>query len=244
MKVKILAGLFAACAMTPALAQEDAGGDITQYFYVEVKPGHNAEYQAGWAAYWDCYRSNGGAWEWHAWSPATGKLGGTMFRTDGHKWSDFDADDPAGTACESVFYGSLLPHFGDVYSGFERYAADISRPQDGPVNVVMTYSFDFSDYGAAREVIAEWHEAFEDADWGSYVWLESAATGDEWDMTVAVLEEGFAGFAPADPSFNEVQEAYHGKRKAEALNDQWTAAVTAVQTNIWRRNEELSYSPE
>ncbi|MFQ5564543.1 MAG: hypothetical protein ACE5FO_13360 [Parvularculaceae bacterium] len=244
MKAKILAALFAAGMLTPALAQEDDGGDIIQYYFVEVKSGHGTEFNAGWDAFWACYRDNDGQWEWSAWNPAAGKLGGVMFRSMGHQWADFDAEDPAGKACDEAFETSLAPHFGDVYSGFERYLADMSRPTDDPVNVVMTYQFDFSNIEAAREVIAAWHEAFVDADWGAYVWLENVAGGGKWDMTVAILEENFAGFAPSDPGFDEVQEAYHGKRKADSLDRKWREAVKSVRRGMWRRNEELSYSPE
>ncbi len=245
MKTSLLTAMILAAAVAaPTIAQEEDEGNITQVYYLEVKPGHRDQFDAGWKAYWECYRENGGSRTWAAWVPVSGKLGGVMFRSSGHNWADFDEENTAGMACDEVFGNLLRPHFEDVYSGFDETLPDVSRDTEDPVNVVLALDFDVSNYGAAMEIIAAWHEALEAADWGKYVWVRRVTSSRGWDLALVLLNENFADMAPGDKSFREIQIAHHGEEKAAELGAKWRETVKRSRSRMFRRNETLSYSPE
>ncbi len=245
MKTSLLTAMILAAAVAaPAVAQEEDEGDITQVFYLEVTPGHRDQFDAGWKAYWDCYRENGGTRTWAAWVPVSGKLGAVMFRSSGHNWADFDEENTAGMACGEVFGDLIRPHFGDAYSDFRETLRDVSRDTEDPVNLVMGIDFDVSNYGAAMEIISAWHEALEAADWGKYVWVRRVTSSRGWDLALVLLNENFADMAPGDKSFRDIQIAHHGEEKAAELGAKWRETVKRSRSRMFRRNETLSYSPE
>lgn len=241
MKINILAAMMLATTAMPATAQDDDGGNITQVFYFDIKTGHGPAFNAGFEAYWECYRENGGQREWSAWNPASGNVSGVMFRSGGHNWADFDEDNPVGEACTEVFETSVGPHFDEIYTGYRETLTDVSRDTDDPVNLVMAIDFDVSDQGAAMEVIAAWHEAFEAADWGKYVWIDRVTSSDGWNLTVALLNENFADMAPGERSFGEIQRAHHGDEKAAELGAKWRGIVTRSRSRMFRKNDALSF---
>lgn len=244
MKICLLTAVILAATAVPAFAQDEDAGNIIRLFYFEVKTGHGDEFGSGFDAYWECYRENGGQQSWTAWNPATGKLGAVMFRSRGHNWADFDEEDAAGIACDEVFESSVVPHFDDFYGGFRRTLPDVSRGTDGPVDLVLAYDFDVSDNGAAREVIAAWHEAFVAADSGKYVWTRHETSIKGWDFSLALLNENFADLAPGDRSFGEIQRAHHGEEKAAELAAKWRENVKQSRSRMFRRNKNLSYQAE
>lgn len=245
MRKAILTALFmATTALTPAIAQDEEGGNVTRVFYFDVNNGANDQFKAGIASYWACVAENGGEWSWDAWRPASGHLGTVMFRSGDHDWADFDMENPAGPACSEVFESLVAPHIGDAYSGF-RVTTPYSRTEEGSeITLVYGISFDFVDSRKAEDLIEAFHEAAVANEWGKYVWISHVTSTKGWDMSVAVLNENYADMAPDGPGFWENQATYHGEEEAEAMRKEWIDNVKKVKSQLWQRDEDLSYSAD
>ncbi len=246
-------GLFIACssfavtllAGTPAvIAQEDESDNIARMYFLEVKEGHGDQFNAGWKAYWSCVDENGGGnFSWGAWRPETGKLGGVLFRSSGHDWADFDEDDPAGEACGDVFGTSIAPHMGNIYSRFTEVYPNLSQGIDGEVKFVTLIDFDVESVSDALEMIEAFNETSMADGTDGYTWERNVTSFFDWDLRLALLRSNFADMAPDGPGFWERQAAHHGEEEAAELRARWRANNNNVRRQIWRRSENLSYSP-
>lgn len=243
MKMRLFAAALVAGLFMPAVAQDD-GGNIIQTYYVNILDGHQAQFDAGMEAYKACIAENGGQDAWTAWSPVTGDLGAVNFRSDAKSWADFDAEDPADEACAEVFATELLPHTGEVRSGFRAVMRDLSMINDAPVNIVYVIDFDVDDLGEAIELITAFHETSLAGGTDNFVWSRHVTADRGWDLSVALLSENFAGMAPTDgPGFWAQQAAHHGEEAAAELKSRWMANLNRERSSMFRRNEAMSYTP-
>lgn len=237
--VMVMAGI--ALASFSAMAQD--GDNIARTFFVQTKMGHGDAFTEGVKKYWECYEANGGDWTWTAWSRTSGRLGLYVFRSDGHNWADFDADNTAGQACGDTFDANVTPHVETFEGGWSRDMPDVSRHEEGDMTVAYVGVFWVNDSRKFEQWIDDTHKATTEKEWGHYHWGAITTSDDGADYYVAIMNADFADMAPPETSFWEIQEQVHGSRKVEQMRQTLSDIIDKSAWHIWSRVDDISYSP-
>ena len=237
--------LGASMITTAVAAQEAEKTNIVRAFIMYVNHGEGKEFYEGMKAYNACYKENGGKDSWTAWTPQSGMMNVVAFRMPGLGWSAFDKDDDeAGKACQETFREKVVTHTKGIGSEFYNIWEDLSQTGDGEFNVVRVTNFDVDSVSKARELLKDFRQVPRPEGEPGIVWQGHRTGSDKWDFSLAYLFENFAHMNPSEGlNFRERVEAHHGKEKADKMFKAWNKNVREASSNIWKRSNDMSYTP-
>src|SRR5262245_9449158 len=87
-------GTASLCLFTPGAPAAAQDGTLAQIFFQKVKPGSEAQFEAGRKRHMAWHKSKGDTWAWFAWDVLTGDNTGThVVGTFGRAFKDFDGRD-------------------------------------------------------------------------------------------------------------------------------------------------------
>jgi len=199
----LVAALFGA---PPALAEEEAPGDLAQLWMIWVLPGHEADFEASLRAHAAWRKSAGEGVEWTVYQPAVGRdLTHYAIRSGGHHWADFDAMAEWGRATNAFakYTEQLGPHVARVEHYITRTDLEHSKMEmrdDYRYLGVQTLRAKPGAYGRIQEELDKIQKAAVEKNWPrSYAIAWSI--GGEGRMIVATPFLSYADMAQPDPPF-------------------------------------------
>lgn len=239
----LLSTIGSTALMAPASADDhEEMGNLTRTIDFKVNHSHMSKFADGLEAFFACYNENGGKASWSAYTPFTGAQVGVAFRSQDMDWADLDSVDPAVAECSDIYVEQVMPHYEYRSRGIEREWRDVSNWGDGG-KVAQVINFDIKDMEKAR-TMAEMMHAGSAADGRSGYGWTVYLSGRKWDLSYVIVRENFAGLAPPDEGFWDMQKRHHGDEKGAKLRADWMANVKDVSVDFWTWNEGMSNYPD
>lgn len=209
----------------------------------EVKPGHDAQFNAGLIAWKKCYNENKGDSHWNAWKRRNGE--GTSYTMSRwmENWAELDEDTSAASDnCASLAINLITPHVESQTRNYARLMTEMSRefPQDA--KVVYVGFFKVKDNDLFTEIVKS-VEASVKAKEGQPrgVWYSSmGGSSDQSDYFVAVPMKNFAAMDTSMEGVWKVHAAEHGKKKSDEMREQFRNNLVSEWSYIYSLSEALS----
>jgi hypothetical protein len=243
-----MAGLTLALG-SMAMAQDD-NANISVGYDLEVKMGHQLEFESAIQEQLSWYRQNNETWHWHCWAWVTGEnSGGYVFRSPGHTLADFDARAERTTRARNNFLKKVGPHLESMRGVMGATMPNISHwPDDlGEVPMVSVYWFNLN-YGMSdkfENAIARIHEAIQEAEWGlNYSWGTTISGGEMPTYTLVIPHKNFQGMAPPPKPFWKMMDETVGRAESDALRAALQECVRKERSALAKFRPELSYMPD
>ncbi len=216
---------------------------------LDVKMGHQAQFEAAIKEQVSWYHQNSETWTWHCWEWLTGEnVGGYVFRSPGHTLADFDDRGERASRARKNFLKNVGPHLNSIQGSMGAVMMPISHwPQDfGEVPMVTVYSFHLH-YGMAQEfehAIKRIHEAIQAANWPlNYAWISTISGGRMPGYALVIPQKSFQDMAPPDKPFWEMLDEQLGRTESDALRAALLRCVSEHQSALARFRADLSYMP-
>ncbi len=243
-------GLFVLALAWPVNAQDEPG-TIGRGFTVQVKVGHNAQFEEGVKQHMAWHGQQGDPWRWNTFVIQSGeRLGQYFVGSGGHHWADFDALPVDEAADGADWVANIGDHIEWEGSDFSRFMPNASRPpadpEPMPLAEVLTYRIKQGHGPAFRHVLRRFTEAAEEIDWPNrYVWLQGLTGGPAGTYILILPLANWAALAPRSgvKSLREVMDDVLGVTEADSLRETLNAAVDSIQSEVWQYRPDLSYIP-
>jgi hypothetical protein len=228
----------------------DAPATVARVFATQVKPGMNAQYEAGRKRHMEWHRKQADAWAWFTWEVETGDRAGTFITgTFGHQWKDFDDWDAKlgkGDTADGAL--NLVPFTGSQVNGFYTLVPDVSRlsgaTEPPPMTELVHYQLKMGSEQEFRNAIKKIHESIAKSTWKvNYEWYELVDGGEHPAFVLAFPMKGFADLAPPDPPFPAMLEKALGQYEAQEVMKSIDRCVKSARSEIIRYRPDLSYAP-
>jgi hypothetical protein len=223
---------------------------VARVFATQVKPGMNAQYEAGRKRHMDFHRKQADAWAWLTWEVETGDRAGTFLTgTFGHEFKDFDDwEAKLGKADTADGLLNLVPFTASQVNGFYVLLSEFSRPtgtlEPSPLTELVHYQLEPGTDETFRNAIQKIHEAIGKSTWKvNYDWYALANGGEHPAYVLAFPMKGFADLAPLDPPFPVMLEKALGPYEAREVRESLDRCVRSARSEIVRYRSDLSYLP-
>lgn len=235
-------------AALPAWAQEGEPGTLAQEYFITAKPGHEAQFEAGYKAHTEWHRAND-PWTWHTWEVVNGKhLGQFIARTVEHHWADFDGREKMNEADGKHFTQYVLPHVQSTSSRIVNGMPKISRwPEGGVPPLVSVITFHVK-YGADQEfvhAITQISEAIEKSNWPTtgYAWLTVVNGGRTPTYILALPYNSWADMKDPEKSLVAMLAEVYGDEGAGKIMGTFGKTVEYETSFIVAFRKDLSSMP-
>jgi len=245
-------GVFAVfvCLLLLALpvATQEEEANIARIIFQNVKPGMEAQYEAGRKAHMAWHKAQNDTWAWNVWEtvsgPNTGQYGVGTF---GHNWSDFDNPSVSDEADEADFQDNIAPYVNPPVIQYYASLPKVSRGWEGTPKMLEIIDFHV-EYGESQTfnyLIRKFHEAIGKTNWPvQYEWY-ALVNGGKRGTYVLVLPRGsWAAFKGPEKPFDAMLEEAYGRQEAEALLHKYSKIVKYTENAIIETRPDLSYIPE
>jgi hypothetical protein len=217
--VAVVAVLALTAGFAPAIAEEEAPGEIATVWMFWVEPEHQAAFEAGLKAHAAWRKSAGEGVEWHIYQPVVGSdLDYYIVRSGGHHWKDLDAIEEWQVATGAV--AKYMEQVGAHVDRSEHYLArsDFQHSkwemsEDYRYFGVSSLKVAPGAYGKMTEALDKVHKAATEKKWPrSYAisWM----IGGEGRMTVVTPFKSYAEMAEPDPPFMKLMADSLGSEAA------------------------------
>jgi hypothetical protein len=240
--------VLAVLAAAPAALAQQQPGNIAVLYFVEAKPGAEAEFEAAAKAHMAWHREQGDTWTWHAWQILTGpRMGTYVFRAGDRRWADFDAAADFRARDEADAMRRMGPHTKSVVSVFTQNLPQISRwtaTSPPPMLAVTDFRLKPGSPGEFMAVVGRIHAALVKGNFAhDYAWQQTLM-GDEGGVyTVVSPRANWAAMAEPSPSFFELIVKEYGDTEARSLLDRFSKLIRSSSSNLGRYRADLSYIP-
>ena len=232
-----------------AVAQEPEA-NIAIGYDLDVKMGHQAEFEAAIKEQVSWYHRNNETWSWHTWQWVTGEnSGGYVFRSPGHTLADFDRRSERTSRAREQFLEVVGPHLNSIEGAMGAVQTKISDwPEDlGEVPLVTVYRYQVH-YGMAQEfehAITKIHEAIQEANWGiKYAWVAKMNGGELPTYVLVIPHKNFQDMAPPDKPFWKMLDEQVGRTESDALRAALLKCVREQTSGLALFRADLSYMPD
>jgi hypothetical protein len=238
---KCVVALLALALVSGIAVAQEGGGTLASVTYWSIAPGTQAQFEAGLKAHNQLHAGQEDpvpllTWEMLS-GPRVGQFGRGSF---GHVWSDFDVE-PANAAADVA---DSQVHITPYIAGAEPMVWDhlpgISNPAAAPgaISRIIEFYLHPGHEQAFLGAIKRIHEILAEHDWAPYDWYALVDGGEVPTMAVVLPRDNYAGFAPPDPSLDEVL----GEEAAEIFEIIGKATRKQVNSTAAFRPD-LSYMP-
>ena len=238
---------------TAALAQAMSGGNLAQLVMIDVRDGHEHEFQEGLKRHMTVAEEQGNPSAWMVFETMTGENTGTfMAGTFGHEWADFDMTPADPQAAEMSFMTNVQPHVKSAQVSFwtlrpDLSTADPSADTDGPSRFAQVFHYMPTPAGAmtAEQAFARVTEMATAAEWPGKWMVYQLVNGGPGPHYVVVIEaESFADMAEPSPSmFEMIAEQMGSQEEAMAFFQEFASSLAAQSSEMIAFRSDLSYMP-
>ncbi len=242
----IVAALALVAGFAPALAEEEAPGEIATVWMFWVTPGHAAEFEAGVKAHAAWRKSAGEGLEWRVYQPVVGKdLEHYVIRSSGHHWQDLDVQAAweTSTKAQAKYMEQVGAHVARVEHYLARADAKHSRweeSEDYRYFGVSSLRLAPGAYGKMTEALDKVHKAATERNWArsySIAWT----IGGEGRMTVVTPYKSYADMAePETPFMKLLADSVGSEEAARATMEQLQGSFKDSNYTIYEIRSDLS----
>jgi len=238
--------LLLALALPVATQEED--GNIVRVIDQNVKPGMEAQYEAGRKAHMAWHKAQNDPWGWLVWQVISGENSGHyVIGTFGHKWSDFDNPPVTEEADDADFQKKVAPYVGAPQTRYYAFLSKVSRPWEGmpKMNEVVFFHVEYGEGETFNHLIKKFHEAIGKTKWPvHYSWYALVNGGKSGTYVLVLPRDSWAAFQGPDKPFSAMLEEAYGRQEAEALIHKLGKVVKYTENFTIQNRPDLSYIPE
>lgn len=239
-------------AALPAVAQDEGEepGTLTQEYFMTVRTGMGAQFEAGYKKHTAWHRANDPR-HWDTWQVVVGKnLGSYIIRNPGLHWADMDVDPAVDEGDQKDFQKNVLNTLERTNGRIVNFLPELSKwPEEaGHPRFVRVITFRVK-YGSARKftsAIRKVNEAIEKSSWPTkgYAWL-TVVDGDRVPTFILGLPaNSWAEMKPGDPPLWAMMEEVYGEKEAEKIRGVFAETVTSETSMIVTYRADLSSVPD
>lgn len=242
-----IAGVVSLCVSAPgALAQ--AQGNLAQLFYNKVKPGGQAQYEAGRKRHVDWHKAQGDAWAWLTWEVMTGDDTGTyVVGTFDHAFRDFDGKDEFQAADGADSALNMGPFVESSRQALYLRRLDMAPAPEGPPSrLAQVIHFQLkpesvNDFVDSAKKVAEAARKTNYPIQPQWYQLFSGGIGPEFVLVYG--RNSWAEMQPPDKTLDAMMEEALGRAQGAAVLTTLRRAVRYTETEILAYHPQLSYVP-
>jgi len=217
---------------------------LTSLTHIEIKMGHESQFDEGVKMYKKCYEENGGENSWSFWNRVQGSNTVYALTSDMENWAEMDKESSeASNKCLSLFPNFLLPHMKSTHDMITKTMPDISNDsEDGKDKVWVTYfkvnnTTEFMD--VVKAVTSEVKKA--EGDERAYWYSVMGGSSNDADYMVVWPFDKYAELDNEQDGVWKIYENAHGEKKAKMMRDKFRSAVDDSWAYIYDRSETLSH---
>lgn len=246
-----LAGLAVVLAASMGLAQAADSTSITRVYVVEVSPAQAHAFDAGIKTWNKCLRAHGAKEATYVYEAETGDLSRYLFLQGYSSWGGMDMHDPAGKACQSIFFTSVQPRASRAFSEVAVLNAKESYllagdPGPSPMMWAYAYRIKSGQDAAFSDVVAKVAAAAAKIHWSTYFAgydIEGAGQGGE-NFVLVLPNKSWAevGREPS-PSVKDMMSQVYGEAAAGAMMQKFDNALADSWSDAWSYHKDLSLIP-
>jgi hypothetical protein len=246
-----LAGLAVMLAASMGIAPAVAATPVTRVYVVQVPAAQDQAFNAGVKSWEKCLRSHGNRQVTYAYDAQTGDLSRYLFLNPYRDWAAMDAQNPADNPCRGTFRSAVLPHVGHAFSEVAVLSANESYmpggdPDPAPIMWVAAFRVKFGQMALFNDTMAKIATAAAKIHWAAHYdgWdIEGSGQGGE-DFVLVWPNKSWAdvGEDPT-PSMKDMMYRVYGETAAQAIRQNFNAAVAEFWAEGWRYDKDLSLIP-
>ncbi|MBS0589467.1 MAG: hypothetical protein JSR65_02375 [Proteobacteria bacterium] len=238
--------VFPTFAADKPAAKMPTAGTISDRWVVWPKADHAREFEAAIKEYVAWMKKAGDAFDWAAYQPIVGTdLTYYVFRSDGHQWKDFDAEEVWRTKADdnAQFEKLVGPHVAKVEHFFVEFDADhshtVGNPRDYKYYQGVTYRVKPGAGADAMAAIDKIHKALQSQKW-AYPYRLEWQTGGRDGLRIVNQFKSYADMADPTPTVREVLTKALGAEDAAATLKQFGSSLERVDDTIGVSRPDLS----
>lgn len=240
-----LAALFLGATVAPAVAADAAKPSVIETWFLWVKDGHAAPFEAAMKTYVAWRKSAGEGRAWYAYAPVAGRdLAHYVFRAGPHFWKDVDAttewERKAGLA---VPWEKVAPHVARLEHYFHEVDAEHSLWTDSEeyrLFGVTTLRLRPGSSATMLDALTRVHKVAVDKKWPigwSFQWI----VGGPDDVLVVNPYRSYAEMAGPETTFSKIlAEALGSEQAGKDLTRQLWSSFEAGSYTIYASRPDLS----
>lgn len=225
---------------------QEPPGHLLSIFEMHVKAGHHDPFQAGIAAWKECYLAQNGDRGWNTWQRQQGQGNVYVVAFVLNNWAALDTPHEAAQKCQSVVMEQITPHVHPEKGGssYARLMPALSR--NVPINdVIWVTSFRADDtrlmMRTAEQIIGAMTEA-EGQPRGYWYNVHGGDAGSAHYFTVVPFEN-FAALDDPRSGVWEVVAKVRGEAESERLRADFRTSLDQSWAYLFRRVPALSHNP-
>jgi hypothetical protein len=226
-------------------AQEPTG-HLLSIFEMHVKAGHNDPFQAGIAAWKECYLGQKGERAWNTWRRQQGQGNVYVVAFRLNNWAALDTPNEAAQKCQSVVMEQITPHV-HAEMGSNSYAKLVPAiSRNAPVSdVIWVNNFRADDTRLMMRTVEQIIGAMAEAEGQPRgFWYDVQGGGAASAHYFAVTPfENFAALDDPRSGVWEVVAKVRGEAESERLRADFRTSLDHSWAYLFRRVPELSHNP-
>jgi hypothetical protein len=224
-------------------------GNLARLYFVDVKSGHEAEFEAALKKHVQWRKQAGDPWTWYVSQVVNGKnLGDFVIRSGGHTWADFDSYSEFLLKGSIEFNKTVGPHIESISSLIT--AVDTNNinwyPEPDEVNLlrVITYHLKPGQGKAFRDVANKMGAAIREHKREAYfahAWSVNGSYGPA--VSLILPYKNWAGMQGPEESFGDFLARVMGSEEVEKLFEKMSSTYRSRTSRILQVRRDLSVLP-
>ena len=225
-------------------------GNLARLYFVEAKPGHEAQLEAAIKEHAQWRKQAGDPWTWIVHQVVNGRnLGSFAIRSGDHSWADFDSYEEFGMKGTAEWDKNVVPHIGSVSN--EITSVDTvninwpSNPEDVNLISVRTYHLKPGQGRVFTEAVKKYHAAIQENNReGHYAfeWHRNGSTGPA--VSLILPYKNWADMQGPDETFRAFMVRVLGAEEAQKLSEQFTGTFSSTESLVVQVRRDLSVLPD
>jgi hypothetical protein len=225
-------------------------GNLARLYFVDVKSGHGAEFEAALKKHAQWRKQAGDTWTWHVSQVVNGEnLGDFVIRSGGHTWADFDSYSEFLLKGSIEFNKTVGPHIESISSIIT--AVDTNNINWYPVNEdvnllrVITYHLKPGQGKAFREVVYKMGAAIREHKRETYfahAWLVNGSYGPA--VSLILPYKNWAGMQGPEESFGDFLDRVLGSEVVQKQFEKLRSTYRSRTSRIIQVRRDLSVFPD
>jgi hypothetical protein len=242
----VLAALSPLWTASAASAQAPAG-NLAQIFLNKVKPGTNAQYEAGRKRHMEWHKKKGDTWDWMTWEVVNGERAGDyIVGSFGHAFKDFDGRDAFEAEDAADAAANMAPFLEASVQSFYLSQPELSilGTERQPAKFAQVTHFflkpeGVNDFTDGRKKIVE---AAKKTNYPIHPhWYQLFNGGEGPESVLVTGRNSWAEFQPLDKTLDAMMEEALGKVQGPAVLSTLRKAVRYTRSETLRYRPDLSY---
>ena len=242
-------GAVSLCTLAPAAPAQTQGGNLAQIFFNKVKPGSQAQYEAGRQRHMNWHKAKGDSWAWFTWEVVTGENTGIyVVGTFYHAFKDLDGREDFQAADGADAAMNMGPFLESSTQSLYLRRPDMSAPttEGPPTKFSQLIHFHLkpesvNDFVDGAKKVAEAAKKTNYPIRPDWYQLFSGGMGPEFVLVYG--RNSWAEMQPPDKTLDAMMEEALGKAAGPAVLVSLRRAIRYTYTEILAYHPELSYVP-